>query len=51
MKWNRGAVRKPDSKKDEPEEFKVMRVRPKRKKPPRPGYTLVPKHRQWIFEK
>jgi hypothetical protein len=51
-RWNRRSnPRKPDSVKSKPEEYKVTRVRPKRRKAKHAGFTVVSPHRLWIFEK
>lgn len=34
-----------------PQPYKVSRVRPKNRKPRHPGYTIIPNHRLWIFDK
>ena len=56
-KWNRRPKRvlhetKEDvlTKNSSQHEYKVSRVRPKRKKIKHQGYTIVPAHRLWIFE-
>jgi len=50
-KWNRRtstSLSLEESQKNE--EFKVTRVRPKKRKKPHPGYTVIAKTRMWIFE-
>ena len=32
-------------------DYKVERVRPRQRKKRHPGYTIIPGHRLWIFEK
>jgi len=51
-KWNRriknmqGTSNSPQS-----NEYKIARVRPKKRKKRHPGYTIMPEHTLWIFEK
>ena len=55
--WNRKPKRVLDNSDEEnftkklgaEDPYKVTRVRPKKKKRKHRGYTLIPKHRHWIF--
>ena len=57
-KWNRRPKRDLDKTKDievpfnilSKDEYKISRVKPKRKKRKHQGFTTVPEHRLWIFE-
>ncbi len=58
QKWNRRPKRHltEDNETHDPSKiltehnYKVSRVRTKRKKRRHPGFTVVPEHRLWIFE-
>jgi hypothetical protein len=49
VKWH--DLKQPTHKKQPDDEDKIERFRPWRKKKCHPGYTIIPKHRLWIFEK
>lgn len=57
-KWNRRPKRTLDNTKDDgpnkissEEDYKVSRVRPRKRKVKHQGYTIIPAHRLWIFDK
>jgi len=56
-KWNRRAKRRLDGDKKgdfqkpgDVADYKIQRVRPRKRRPRHPGYTIIPEHRLWIFE-
>ena len=57
-KWNRRAKRRLDADDKPPGtpvegsgcQYNIKRVRPRKRRPRHPGYTITPEHRLWIFE-
>lgn len=54
-KWNRLSRKNLSQEKDKlvgkDSNFEIVRIRPKKRKKRHPGYTVLPEHRLWIFEK
>lgn len=48
-KWNRQTKKSPIELKNY--KYEIIRVRPKKRKKRHPGYTIMPEHKLWIFEK